>query len=408
METLRVSKKEFKVSQVIAKVIEGQLTQIQASNELGISIRQIKRQCKKYRNGGMEELIHKNRGKKGNRRIIEAKRKEVTELIKERYLDFGPQLVKEQLEETHQLKYSREWLRQLMIKEGIWRAQKRRKTKYHQRRDRREQEGELLQIDGSYHDWFEGRGPKCCLINMVDDATGKIKGFRFVDHESTAAYFTVMKRYIQNYGTPLAVYSDRHKIFKGDKGDSQFSRALKELGINPIFANSPQAKGRVERSHGTLQDRLVKLMRLKEIDSIESGNRYLKGFQIDYNKRFGRIPKNEKDAHGIVREGIDLERIFTIKEDRVVSKQLTLGYENKIYQLKSKQNSYRLIGKRALIYKRKEKVIIECDGEEQSYTIFEDQPYQVVMDRKKIDAFLDKKKRMTIAERHRKGIGVVG
>ena len=406
METLRVSKKEFKTGEIIARVIEGMLTQAKASEELGISIRQVKRQCKEYKKNGLEGLTHKSRGKKGNRKISDPIREKIIGVIKERYSDFGPQLVKEQLEETHRLKYSREWLRQLMIDAEIWEAKKKKKVKYHQRRGRRDQEGELLQIDGSYHDWFEGRGLKCCLINRVDDATGKIKGLRFVEHESTEAYFTVMKRYVKDYGIPLAVYSDRHKIFKGEKNDSQFSRALKELGTKPIFANSPQAKGRVERSHATLQDRLIKLMRLKGIDSMEAGNKYLGAFILDYNKRFGRRPRSEKDAHIGLLKGIDLERIFTIKETRKLSKQLTVGYEKKTYQLKTQENSYRLIGKNALIYTRKGKVVIECEEKEYNYTIFEDQPYQAIMDRKKIDAFLDRKQALTGIERHRRGMAV--
>lgn len=405
MEIIKMSSKELLRGTIIADAVEGKSTQKRASQELGLSLRQIKRLCKKYRTKGLAGLAHGNRGKSSNRRIPDLTRKRISGIIEEKYTDFGPQLVKEQLEERHQIKRSREWLRQLMIKEGIWKVNKRKAKKAYQRRNRRSQEGELLQIDGSYHEWFEGRAEKCCLINMVDDATGKIKEMRFVDHENTNDYLEAMNRYIKRNGIPLAVYSDRHAIFKGEKQDSQFARAMKELEIKLILARTPQAKGRVERSHGTLQDRLIKLMRLEKINSIEEGNKYLEKFRKDYNKRFGRRAKNPEDAHKKVESKVKLERILCIKEERIVSKRFTVQYESKTYQLKD--NSRRLIGKKIYVYGMDSRVILEHEGKEYEYTIYEEQPYEErEMDRKKLEAFLDKKKPLTIIERRRKGMAV--
>lgn len=405
MEIIKMSSKELLRGAIIADAAEGKCTQKRASQELGLSLRQIKRLCKKYRTKGLGGLAHGNRGKSSNRRIPDTTRKRISGIIEEKYTDFGPQLVKEQLEERHQIKRSREWLRQLMIKEGLWKVNKRKDKKAYQRRNRRSQEGELLQIDGSYHDWFEGRAEKCCLINMVDDATGKIKELRFVEHENTKDYFEAMNRYIKKNGIPLAVYSDRHSIFKGEKQDSQFARAMKELGIAPILARTPQAKGRVERSHGTLQDRLIKLMRLEKINTIEEGNKYIEKFRKDYNKRFGRKAKNPEDAHKKLKGQVKLERILCIKEERTISKRFTVQYENKTYQLKD--NSYRLIGKKICIYEMGTKMILEYEGKEYEYTVYEEQPYEKCeMDRKRLESYLDKKKPLTIIERQRKRMAV--
>ncbi|NGX43299.1 MAG: hypothetical protein K940chlam7_01594 [Chlamydiae bacterium] len=266
MEIIQMSKKELRRGEVISKTVNGDLTQKKASQELSISLRQIKRLCKRFRKAGLEGLAHRSRGKSSQRKMNPSTRAEVLGFIKNDYPDFGPQLVKEQLERRNQIKVSREWIRRLMIDEGIWKVKKRKNIRFYQRRNRRSQEGELIQIDGSPEYWFENRDPKCCLINMVDDATGKLMELRFVREECLEGYFLGMKRYIETHGRPLALYSDRHTIFKSPKAKekpklTQFGRAMKELDIELIHANSPQAKGRVERAHGTLQDRLIKLMK---------------------------------------------------------------------------------------------------------------------------------------------------
>jgi len=406
MEIIQLSKKEIKRGQVIIKILDGKLIKKQACQLLNLSIRQIYRLCKKYKKQGLQGLAHKNRGKSSNKKISSSLRSKVLELINKYYPDFGPQLIKEQLKERHHIRLSREWIRALMIEENLWKVNKRKNLPLYQRRERRPCEGDLLQIDGSYEKWFEDRADKCCLINMVDDATGKIQELYFTEHESIESYFTAFKTYINRLGCPSAVYTDRHMIFKSPKGNlTQFGRAMKELKIELIHANSPQAKGRVERSHETLQDRLIKMMRLENISSIEEGNKYLENFRIKYNKRFARKPKNFKNTHREYSEEGKLNNILCIKEERKISKNLNIQYKHKTYQIIPKGNGRRLIGKTILLYKMDDKIALEYMSERYDYTIFEDQPYvENVMDRKKIDAFLDKKKPMPIIQRLRKKI----
>ena len=351
MGIIQMSERELARGEWIARVVAGACPQKRAANELGLSIRQIKRLCRTYRDHGVPGIAHKGRGKGSNRMIASNKRRRALSIIVKKYSDFGPQLAKEVLEERHGLKFSREWLRQLMIEGGLWEAKQRRSLCVHQRRERRSREGELIQIDGSYHKWFEDRGNACCPINMIDDATGKFMELRFVEHESTQAYFEAPKSYILRYGRPGAMYSDRHSIFNGKKNDSQFRRALKELGIELILANSPQAKGRVERSHGTLQDRLIKLMRLDGIASMEEGNRFLTKYMEEHNSRFSRTPKNTENVHVPLGREHDLDRILCVKEKRKISKQLAFQYNKKTYQLDPGKSCRRMIGRNATILK---------------------------------------------------------
>jgi transposase len=407
MEIIKMSKKELRRGETIIKVINGELTQKKAAEQICISLRQMKRLCKKFHDEGLQGLAHKSRGKASNKKIAPNARERVLELIRRDYNDFGPQLIKEQLEERNNIRISRESVRRLMIKEGLWKVKERKNFTFHQRRNQRPREGELLQIDGSPHYWFEERGPKCCLINMVDDATSKIMEMRFVPEECLEGYFSGMKSYIKKYGIPLAVYSDRHTIFKSPKSEekptlTQFGRAMEELGTELIFANSPQAKGRVERSHGTLQDRLIKMMRLEKISSIENGNKYLEKFRKEYNIRFGKKPQSEENAHRQLWREIVLDRTLCIKEKRKVSKNMEVRYKHKTYQLISKEN---LKDRAVLVCECKDGIRIEINGKECRYKIFEEQPYvECVMDRKKIDAFLDRKKPMSGIERYRRKI----
>lgn len=404
MEIIKMSQKELNKGEIMAKILEGTLDKQKACDILNLSLRQVYRLYKRYIEEGIIGLAHKNRGRCNKRKISPSTRKHVLELIKSKYCDFGPQLLKEQLEERHNLHLSREWLRQFMIEQNLWEVNKRKNLPFYQRRERRSQEGELIQIDGSYEKWFEDKGPKCCLINMIDDATGKLQELRFVDHESVENYFKVMKSYIKNHKRPLAIYSDRHMIFKSPKNNiTQFGRAMKELDIELIHANSPQAKGRVERSFGTLQDRLIKMMRLENISSIEEGNKYLKKFKDDYNRRFARKPKSNKNAHRDIPNGIKLNYVLCKKEKRKLSKNLTVQYKHKTYQLVPKGNSRRLVGKTILLYELGENIALEYMGDHYDYTIYEERPYiETVMCRKKMEAFLDKKRPMSIIERQRR------
>lgn len=406
MERFEMSKTELEKGKLIAQVVEGFLPRVKAAGILCISVRQIARLCQRYRESGMTGLAHRSRGKPSNRKISDAHRQNVLNLIVEKYTDFGPQLLKEMLEREHEMKFSREWLRVLMIKEGIWKAKSRKGKKIHQSRNRRSREGELIQIDGSYHKWFEDRGPPCCLINMVDDATSKLMELRFVEHESTEAYFETTRSYIAQHGIPSAMYSDRHPIFLGSKNDSQFYRALKELGIELIHANSPQAKGRVERAHGTLQDRLIKLMRNKGISSIEKGNEFLSSFIGEYNQRFAKCPKSPENAHKKPEEQ-DLNRILCVKESRKVSKDLSISHKNRKYLLDPNKCGRRMIGKTVTVYETRDGVEVEYDFHRYECVSYDDQPYvSTIMDRKKIEAFLDRKQPLSVVARRRRGIMV--
>lgn len=403
-----MSKKELKTGEILVRIAKGDLSQKEASLELSLSVRQIKRLNKRYKAEGISGLAHRNRGRCSSKKISPKNRLKVVELIRNNYIDFGPQLIKEQLEERNHLCFSREWIRSLMIEEGLWQVKKRKNIKVYQRRSCRSHEGELIQIDGSPHAWFEERAPKCCLINMVDDATGKIKECRFIEEESLRGYLMGMRSYIEAHGRPLAIYSDRHSIFKSSKSEekptlTQFGRAMKELGIKLIYANSPQAKGRVERSHSTLQDRLIKMMRLDGVSSIEAGNTYLKGFIEEYNRRFGKAPQSKENMHRNLPEEMDLNRILCRKEERKISKSLEVQYKHATYQLIAKGNSRRLMGKKAHLLECEDRIRIEVEGEEYEYKMYQEQAYEeTIIDRKRIDAFLSKKKPMTGIEQHRK------
>ena len=410
MRTITMSKQELRKGEIIGYVVIGKMTQRRASQELQISLRQVKRLCKRYREEGMASLTHRSRGRASNYKIAPSIREKVLRLLKSDYVGFGPQLAKEQLESRQGIYVSREWVRKLMIKESIWHVRKRKVQHVYQRRERRAREGELLQIDASPDHWFGDRGPLCSLISMVDDATGKLMECRFVEQECLEGYFKALKRYIKKYGRPLAIYSDKHTIFKSPKSedkpsDTQFGRAMKELGIELIFANSPQAKGRVERSHGTVQDRLIKLMKLDNINSIEEGNRYLEGFREDYNKRFGRVPKSKENAHRKLAAGMVLEHILCKKQKRKVSKSLEIQYKHATYQLVQGKESRKLKGKTVLMSERENGVVIELNGKEYKYKIYEEQPYvEQVLDSKNVNVFLNKKTPLTVVEKRRKGI----
>lgn len=400
METTRMSKKELRYAEVISQTISGKIRQTQAAAILELSVRQVKRLCKRYRKGGIEALCHKNRGKKSNNKISDGQRAVIIELIKSEYRDFGPQLIHEQLLERNKIPISSEWIRLTMIEEGLWKATERKVNIAYQRRTRRSRRGELIQIDGSYHLWFEGEEGKCCLIVAIDDATSEIHELYFLPHENTEGYMNLMKKYIGRRGRPISLYSDRLNVFAKN---GQFCRALKELDIEIIHAQSSQAKGRVERANQTLQDRLIKLMRLEGVTSIEEANKYAEKYRIEHNKRFAKSPKDPLDAFREVPKGVTLDKVFCEKYERKVSKELSLQWQNKIYQIKDKSSQNRLRGKTATIFEVSEQVYIEIEGKGYEHVLFEEQELQTPpMNRKEIDAWLDKKQRMTAIERHRR------
>ena len=328
-----MSKLEFDRLEVLLGVQSGRLRVEDACTLIGLSRRQVFRLLQGLRDDGAPSLVSRRRGRPSNRRLPDAVRQLAVTLVRERYVDFGPTLAAEKLAELHGCKVSRETLRQWMMADGIWTDRRHRLPSPHQPRRRRDCLGELVQIDGSEHAWFENRGPTCTLLAFVDDATSRLMLLRFVVSESAFSYFTATRAYLEAHGKPVAFYSDKHGIFRVNRktvtGDeiTQFGRGLRELNIDIICANSPQAKGRVERAFGTLQDRLVKELRLAGIGTREAANAWLPGFVASYNARFGRAPANEKDLHRPAPARDVLDEALAWREVRAVSANLTLHYD---------------------------------------------------------------------------------
>ena len=303
-ETIAMTQKAIDRLSVIQQVVNRQLRQREAAVQLGLSIRQVKRLVARFRQEGPPGLVSRHLGRRPGNALSKAVRQEIMGLVHERYADFGPTLACEKLVEQHGYRLSVETLRQWMIAEGLWKPKKRKAARIHQRRPRRPCPGELVQIDGSPHDWFEGRGPCCTLIVFIDDATSKLMALHFVPAETTWAYLQTLRVYLAKYGRPVALYSDKHSIFRVNyperEGElTQFTRALKTLDIEPIHANTPQAKGRVERANQTLQDRLVKELRLAGISDIEAANAFLPTFmQVSMANNFDPLSANKIDPPG--------------------------------------------------------------------------------------------------------------
>lgn len=332
---------------MMSQLAEKQITQRMAAEHLGISIRQVKRLWNKYQKQGAEGLINKSRGKPSHNQLDDELKKKVVNLILERYRDFGPTLATEKLAELHGIKISDESVRKIMIAEGLWKHRRKRKLRVFQMRERRACFGELIQIDGSDYDWFEGRSPRCTLLVFVDDATGKLVELWFVPHESFFGYCEAARHYFERYGKPGAFYSDKHGIFhinhpnatSGD-GMTDFGRAMNDLGIEIICANTPQAKGRVERANKTLQDRLTKELRLHNISTPEEANQWLPEFMEDYNNRFATTPRSDANFHLPLSKTDNLDLILCRKETRTLSKNLTFQYHKTIYQIHVDRPTY--------------------------------------------------------------------
>lgn len=334
-----MSRREIERAHVMRAIEERRLTQKQAATQLGLSVRQVERLYARYTRDGPKGLISRRRGQR-NHTLPKALREEALSLVRTRYADFGPTLAHEKLLELHGLRMSVETLRQWMIEDGIWKTRAQRRKRVQQPRYRRDCYGELVQIDGCEHHWFEDRGPKCVLLVYVDDATGKLMALWMCETESAFSYFHATRAYLERHGKPVALYSDKAGVFrvnakrpKGGDGFTQFGRAMSELNIDVICANTPAAKGRVERAHQTLQDRLVKELRLRGICTMVEANRYLPAFIEDYNRRFARAPRNDHDAHRPLLERDCLDDIFTWQEQRRVTAQLTVHHKRTMYLL---------------------------------------------------------------------------
>ncbi len=382
-DIIMVRQRDIKRLHVIHKIIEGELTQVQAAQIISLSERQVRRIVKLIREEGDGRIQHRSRGRKPNNKLPQKLAERFVEPYRQKYRGFGPTLTAEKLFEVEGIKVSKETVRTLLIESGDW--QKGRKRRGHRQwRQRREYRGEMVQIDGSHHAWFEGRGPACVLMGYIDDATGRVHG-RFYEYEGTIPAMDSFRRYILKHGIPLSIYLDKHTTYKstakqtveeelrGIEPMSQFERAMKELEVEVIHAHSPQAKGRIERLFGTLQDRLVKEMRLRGINTIEEANRFLKDYLPVYNKKFTVTPMNEEDLHRPVSKGIDLDKILCIRTERTVRNDHTIVHDKKLYQIDEA-----ILSKKVLVEQRiNGKMLITCKDKSLAYHQISKHPEEI-------------------------------
>ncbi len=392
---------------ILEKLVRREIKQRKAGEILGVSVRQVKRLVRSYKQEGASGLVHKARGKISNNKISQAEIDGAISIIHEKYSDFGPTLAHEKLVENHEVSFSVERLRQEMIGEGLWKSKNRKKAHVHQLRERRSCYGELIQLDGSPHAWFEDRGGKCNLNVMIDDATGDIRCM-FSVVETTQDYLELLEEYILIYGIPVALYVDQHSIFRINnkakydhkkptihnnryEGLTQFGRACKELSIELIFAHTPQAKGRVERVNRTLQKRLVREFRLHNISTIEEANKFLPKYTEWFNQKFSVTPKLDVDVHRTLDKDIDLTKILCTKHARVLSKNLTCQHENTIYQIKTKRSPYTLRKTTVTICQRYDNsiTILDDKGGELDYTTIKTLPNTQTTTAKQINRKVD-------------------
>lgn len=352
MGLIAMSERDLQRIEVLTKVMADRMTLVTAAHVLDLSTRQVRRLLERISAGGAASIRHQAIGRPSNNRICDGVRDYAMAIVRERYADFGPTLAAEKLAERDGLTVSRETLRQWMSEAGLWLSRKQRRT-FHQPRLRREAYGELVQIDGSEHRWFEDRGDPCSLLVFIDDATGKLMQLRFVRSESAFSYFEALELYLKRHGAPIAFYSDKHSVFrvakkdaKGGQGMTQFGRALCELNIEILCANSSQAKGRVERMNRTLQDRLIKDLRLEGICGMDDGNAFLPQFMERYNRQFAITPARSDDLHRPLNLAPDrLRDVLCKREQRYVGAQLTFSFERQRIMLEENAVTRGLVGR---------------------------------------------------------------
>lgn len=358
---ITMSKKEVKKYDIIKKVIDKEINSSEASRLLNLTARQIRRLKAKVDQFGIKGLIHGNRGRTSNRKTPESKRKKIINLIDKNYHDFGPLLATEKLNEIHKIRISESTARNIMIEEKIWKPRRKKKEKHRSWRQRKANYGEMIQYDGSYEHWLEDRGEKCCLLASIDDATGKV-WMRFNKHEGAGPTFNFWREYIERFGKPYSIYVDKfstysmnHKLAKENSDTlTQFQRAMEnDLNIDVLHAHSPEAKGRVERLFKTLQDRLIKELRLRNISTMEDANKFLEDEYIEiFNAKFMVMPGSKTNLHKrLIKQEIDkLDSVFSRQYERTVRNDFTIQHHKNYYQLIKNQP--------ATICKR-DKVVVE-------------------------------------------------
>ena len=358
-----MSSKERVRLEVLSRVKRGELSVVAAAELMGLSLRQARRVWKRFGAAGDAGLVHGLRGRASNHRLGQATRDRVVKRHQERYADFGPTLACEKLAEEG-LCLSPNTLTALLKGRGLW-ERRRRRGRHRKRRERRASFGSMVQMDGSHHDWFEGRGPKCVLMVMVDDATSTTFA-RFYPAETTEAAFDVFGRWVKRYGVPRSVYVDRHGIYRDEdhpEKPTQFGRAMKELSVELIRAHSPQAKGRVERMNGTLQDRLVKEMRLRDIGSIAQANVLLESRSLEeLNGRYAVKATREQDLHRPVEAGVVPEEVLCVAEERVAGNDWCVRWRSRWLQIDARHAALDLAGRKVLVKQRGDGVLLVLRG----------------------------------------------
>jgi transposase len=358
-----MSRRELERVEVMGRVGSGDLALLDAAAMLGLSYRQTKRVWGRYREGGAEGLKHGNAGRESNRGKPGKLRRRVLNIIRKKYSGaederFGPTLAAEHLAEEDGIGIDHETLRRWMLEAGLW-SRRRRRKKHYQRRERKPHFGELVQLDGSFHDWLEERGPRGCLMNMVDDATGTTEA-RMGKEETMWAAVGVLRAWIGKYGVPRALYTDWKNVYRrkatsgeqlrGEAPVTQFGRMCQKLGIRIIAASSPQAKGRVERNHGTHQDRLIKKLRRKAVASYAAANQYLEQEYLpQHNRRFARPPAQAEDYHGRKPSARELREIFRLESPRSISNDWVIRQEGRWLQLRPGSRRYGPTKSKALV-----------------------------------------------------------
>lgn len=393
---LGMSEREIVRAGVLAEVAAGRLRQRCAAERLGLSVRQVKRLVRAYRTGGVEAVRSKRRGRPSNRRYPDTLRDQVLALEAERYTGFGPTLLTEYLAHEHGLRLSAETVRQWLIQAGRWQARSQRRS-VHRARSRRPRFGELIQIDGSPHDWFEGRAPRCTMIVFIDDATSRVVHARLVPAETTEAYFDGIAGHLLAHGRPLAYYSDRHSIFRVNREDvksepTQVQRALTTLDIELICAHSPQAKGRVERVHQTFQDRFTKVLRLDGLCDLDAANARLQAYLVEHNQRFAKPALDPEDAHRpVAMDPAALRRILSPHHTRTVDRNGALRFERFAFQVAS-SHQRRTLGKRLTVITLRDGIELWHGQTLIPFNTFDIDAWRTqVADRKSVDAVLDQR-----------------
>jgi len=353
-DILIMSLKEIKRLQIIQKVLEKEINQQEAAAILRISDRQVRRVVKRVRKEGAKGIVHRMRGRKGNRRINQKIRYQVIGIYRKVYEGFGPRLASEKLLEREKIKVNEETLRLWLIEEGLWKKQKGQKEKKRSWRSRKDHYGAMIQMDGSHHHWLERRGHKLVLMGYIDDATGRAYG-RFYDYEGTQPAFDSLKGYVKKNGIPKSIYLDKHSTYKINKAQrykewpfrdeeelTQFARGCQQLGIELIYAHSPQAKGRIERLFETFQDRLVKELRLEKVKTLKEANQALQYYLPKFNQRFSVAAKQPGNLHRPI-VGIDLKEILSVQREHVLRNDRTFVHQKQWYQVMDRTRANKIM-----------------------------------------------------------------